>query len=103
MLSTGPVLSHAATTRPPQQPEYNMRRNNLPHRPIPPVEARQLRHGIRPLPALAGRQTFDRQAEVDQLVQRTGEDRGSLPAGGGIDGDHAGTIGDSLEQDKNVT
>jgi len=67
-------------------------------RPVPPVQACQLRHGIPPLRAAAGRQAVNRRAETDQRVQQTGENRGSLSASEVIGSSHAGCM---CKHDKN--
>jgi hypothetical protein len=82
------VTSQAAPTRPPQPLEHRMRRNTSPTVCCPPVEARELRRGEGPFGTTLGCQTVDRQMEAGQLMQRTGEDRDPLAAGGGVGSGH---------------
>jgi hypothetical protein len=47
------------------------------------------------------REAIDCQIEVGQLMQRAGEDRGPLSAGGGIFCGHTGAVEDGRQQRKN--
>jgi hypothetical protein len=54
---------------------------HLPHRAVPSVKGRKLRHGKGTLAVAPGRKAIDGQIEARQLVQRTGEDGGALSPG----------------------
>jgi hypothetical protein len=91
-LRIGPVTSQAApytaaaAARTPHAPQ------NLAHSALRAIEACQFGHSKGSFGGTAGCQAVDRQAESGQLVERTGEDRGSLSAGGGIGGCHGVNI-----------
>jgi hypothetical protein len=81
----GPYTAAAAAGAP-HAPQH------LAHRALRAIEARQFRHGEGSLGGTAGCQAVDRQVESGQLMERTGEDRGPLSAGGGIGGCHGPNI-----------
>ena len=81
------MTNQAAPTRPPHAGAPHAAQH-LSHCAVLAVEARQLRHGKAALTIAARGEAIDRQEKSSQLVERTGEDGGPLPAGGGIGGSH---------------
>jgi hypothetical protein len=75
--SSYPAATAAST---PHAPQY------FAHRALRAVEARQFRDGKSSFAGAVGRQAVHRQVEASQLMERTSQDCGPLPTGGGIGG-----------------
>jgi hypothetical protein len=60
--------------------EQRIRRNYLPYRLVPAVEARQFRDREHPIAPATVAQAIDLKTEARQFMERTGKDGGSLGA-----------------------
>ena len=76
------LYASTAIARAPHAPQ------DFPDCALTPIEARQLGNGERPLSLTAPSQAVHREIEASEFMQRTGQDGGTLSAGGGVGGGH---------------